>query len=86
MVKINPNEIYNLYQIHTQELIPGVVTYRSIKSIVIRDSLGDRILDARFIKGSGNGQYEVKGSNIIKYNSLTHGKKGSPNNSKLHAR
>lgn len=67
-ISINPRKFYSLGEIVRGRMIPGVTTIPIASRLVRSDGLRNKILNAITLKRGVNGiQYQVKGSNIIKY-------------------
>lgn len=77
---IDANKFYTLYEIVKDGLVPGVLTYSAVKSIIVNDKLFNGPLQAKpVVRGTRGMQYKVKGSNIIKYLVIRNEQKKSNN-------
>lgn len=66
--QINGRKFYTCYEIAQLGLIPGIKTPRQAIELAKADKLGDNYLDAvRVPRGENGVQYQIKGSNIIRY-------------------
>lgn len=67
-IPIKPKHFYSLGEIVREGLIPGIDTIPKASNLVKTDLLTNKILEAvRIARGAKGVQYQVRGSNIIKF-------------------
>lgn len=66
-LKRSPKREYTIEEISELQLIPWARNARTLRSIILQDSKGEKILDATITGRDTQRRYLVKGSQIIKY-------------------
>lgn len=68
---IDASKFYTLGEIVREGLIPGIDTVIKASSLIKTDAFTVKVLNGSLVSRGKNGvQYQVKGSNIIKYLAL----------------
>lgn len=66
-LKRSPKREYTIEEIREAQLIPWARDARTIRKIVILDSKGEKLIDAKITGKDTQRRYLAKGANIIKY-------------------